>query len=138
MDFLGDGFDVALGVLNQNLVGRAAPVELRVALELVVAGQRDQLHVAADIPVDPHLAGVEVVVLAQRPADADPGADVGPAHGLRSPVGLVGLGRGVGGDVAGQARGVERAAGGGRGEADPLRGHGVGLVTPGGQRDVDR
>ena len=138
VDFLGDRFDVALGVLDQDFVGRAAPVELRVALELVVAGQRDQLHVAADIPVDPHLAGVEVVVLAQRPADADPGADVGPAHGLPSPVGLVGLGRGVGGDVGGQARGVERAAGGGRREADALRRHGVGLVAPGGQRNVDR
>ena len=137
MQFLREALDPADGVLKQNLERRTAPVGESIALEVIVTGERNQLHRIAEILIPAQLEPPETVILGERTVETEPRADIGRAPRFGRPVGLTCLGGEIIRQICGEARCVEEArvarscrrVGRGR-ESDPLARDGVRLVAP--------
>src|SRR3546814_13465727 len=70
-----------------------SPVRGRMALEIIVARQRDELHRLAEILIPAQLEAPEAIILGERAVEAEPGADVRRTRRLGRPVGLARPGR---------------------------------------------
>ena len=63
MNLLREALDAAVGFLQQNLEGRAAPVGQRLAPKIIVAGQADELHRIGDILIEAQFQAPEAIIL---------------------------------------------------------------------------
>src|SRR3546814_8528747 len=76
VQFLREALDPSDRVLEQDFERRAAPVRERIALEIIVARQRDELHRLAEVLIPAQLEPPETIVLGERTVEDEPGADV--------------------------------------------------------------
>src|SRR3546814_18580396 len=73
VQFLREALDPSDRVLEQDFERRAAPVRERIALEIIVARQRDELHRLAEVLIREQLEHPETIVLGAGNARDAPG-----------------------------------------------------------------